>query len=55
VRQGEHIRQNLAEWHNMCADRDHAGIKKWSGMIPPESKDQPGSSGSRDCEIASLR
>ena len=24
-----------AEWHNMCADRAHAGVKTWGGMIPP--------------------
>lgn len=45
----------LAEWHNMCVDRDHAGLKKWFGMIPPKSMGQPGSYGLKDCEIASLK
>ena len=24
----------IAEWHNMCADRAHAGITKWVGSDP---------------------
>jgi len=24
-----------AEWHNMCADRVHAGVTMWAGTIPP--------------------
>ena len=24
-----------AEWHNMCADRVHAGVTMWAGKIPP--------------------
>ena len=45
----------IAEWHNMCVDRAHAGTKKWVGKIPPEQMDQPGSSGRRTSErFASL-
>ena len=39
------LKLRIAEWHDMCADRVHAGVIKWAGKIPPEQKDQPGSSG----------
>jgi hypothetical protein len=29
------LKRKLAEWHNMCADRAHAGVKMWVGTIPP--------------------
>ena len=40
-----------AEWHNMCADRVHAGAIMWNGTIPPERTDQPGSSGRKESEV----